>query len=150
MSAREHDADIREWLSRAQDDLRWAEHSLAGGFLPQACFACQQAAEKALKSFLLACGEGIVRTHSLPSLLDTATDFDADLYQLQDSAIVLDVYYAPTRYADVLVQLDYTPERVQDAIQRARTLVNELALRIESASYWETDESNSRDVQQEP
>ncbi len=54
MSAPEHAADVREWLSRALDDLRWARHSIEGGFLPQACFACQQAAEKALKAYLMA------------------------------------------------------------------------------------------------
>jgi HEPN domain-containing protein len=132
MSAPEHAADVREWLSRALDDLRWAPHSFAGGFLPQARFGCQQGAEKALKSYLLAHDLSLSRTHSLPTLLAKAATIDPHLSRFEDSATVLDAYYAPTRYADVPVKLDYTSARVQDAIQRARALVDELAGPIES------------------
>ena len=37
----------RDWLRQAENDLLWAEHSLAGGFWAQTCFVAQQAAEKA-------------------------------------------------------------------------------------------------------
>jgi HEPN domain-containing protein len=44
---------VRVWLRSAEEDLLWAEHNLRGKFYPQACFAAQQAAEKALKAYLL-------------------------------------------------------------------------------------------------
>ena len=131
MSAPEHATDVREWLNRALDDLRWARHSLAGGFLPQACFGCQQAVEKTLKAYLLAHDWPLRRTHSLPDLLRLATEFDGEAGQFQDSALVLDAYYAPTRYADALVNLDYTETRVQDAIGRAGALIDWFQQRIE-------------------
>ena len=38
------------WLAQAESDLRFAELGLREGFHAQACFTCQQAAEKALKA----------------------------------------------------------------------------------------------------
>jgi len=131
MSAPEHATDVREWLNRALDDLRWARHSLSGGFLPQACFGCQQAVEKTLKAYLLAHDWPLRRTHSLPDLLREAAEFDGEADQFRDSALVLDAYYAPTRYADTPVSLDYTEARVQDAIERTASLVSWFKLRIE-------------------
>lgn len=131
MNAPEHAADVREWLKRAGDDLRWAIHSFGGGFLPQACFACQQAAEKALKAYLLVLDLPLRRTHSLTALVEEIRAVDPDAGVFRDSATVLDVYYAPTRYADVPAELDYTAQRVEDAIERAQALVEWLQVRIE-------------------
>jgi len=131
MSAPEHATDVRDWLRRALDDLRWARHSLNGGFLPQACFGCQQAVEKTLKSFLLAYDRPPRRIHSLPDLLKEAAEFDRDADQFQDSVLVLDAYYTPTRYADTPVAVDYTETRVRDAIERAITIVQWFEARIE-------------------
>src|SRR5437773_9738541 len=105
MSVPSHAADVREWLRRALDDLRWASHSSSGGFLPQACFACQQAVEKALKAYLLSNEAPLKRTHSLPDLLKGAVEFDREAAQFEDLVLVLDTYYGPTRYADVPVDL---------------------------------------------
>jgi HEPN domain-containing protein len=132
MSALEHPADVREWLNRALDDARWAQYSFEGEFLPQACFACQQAVEKALKAFLLVNGAELRRIHSLPDLLRDAAQFDAEATQFDDSALVLDAYYSPTRYADTLVELDYTEARVQDALERTRLMLEWLRQRIEA------------------
>jgi HEPN domain-containing protein len=43
-------AEVREWLERAADDLREAEHDLTAvqPLVRGAVFHCQQAAEKAL------------------------------------------------------------------------------------------------------
>ena len=131
MSAPEHVADVREWINRALDDVRWAQHSLQGGFFPQTCFACQQAAEKAVKAFCLASGGPLRRTHSLPDLLRDAVKFDEQASQFEDSALVLDAYYAPTRYADTPAIVDYTERRAQDAIERATAIVEWCQTRIE-------------------
>ena len=85
MSAPQHPADVREWLRRALDDLRWAEHSRQGGFLPQACFCCQQAAEKAPKAYALAWDLPLKRTHSLPELLKDVRGVDVEVDEFRDT-----------------------------------------------------------------
>jgi HEPN domain-containing protein len=132
MSAPEHKVDVREWLRRALEDIRWAHYAYEGHFLLQACFGCQQAAEKALKALLLAYNQPLERTHSLPRLLELCEPFVPDLNQFGDSLTVLDVYYAPTRYADVAHEIDYTEERVLDALARAEEVVQFLQQRIEA------------------
>ncbi len=132
MSAPDHAVDVRGWLSRALDDLRWARHSYQGGFLPQACFACQQAVEKALKALLLAHDKPLRRTHSLPELLRLTCQVSAAVDRFVESAAVLDAYYAPTRYADALQEVEYTKERVEDALVRAGEIMDYLRPEIEA------------------
>lgn len=45
--------DPEEWLAYARDDLKWAEVSFAADLFSRAAFACQQAAEKAIKAYLV-------------------------------------------------------------------------------------------------
>ena len=132
MNARDSAGDVRDWLSRARDDLRWAAYSLEGGYWPQACFGCQQAAEKSLKAFLLSRGWRLERTHSLPDLLAASTDYEPDLDRFGRSAVILDIYYAATRYPDVPLSVSYTEKQAQDALTRATELVSEIARLIEA------------------
>jgi HEPN domain-containing protein len=60
-----------------------------------------------------------------------AARFDKAAAGFADSAIVLDAYYLPTRYADVGANLDYTKERVEDAIEWASVMVAWLGEQIE-------------------
>ena len=132
MSAPEHQVDVREWLSRALEDLRWARYSFEGQFLLHACFGCQQAVEKALKALLLAYDQPLERTHSLPKLRQRCEPFVPELASFADSLTVLDVYYAPTRYADVAQDIDYTEERVEDALARAQQIMQFLQPKVEA------------------
>ncbi|MBI3385273.1 HEPN domain-containing protein [Candidatus Gottesmanbacteria bacterium] len=49
MSRNEHEL----WLSKADDDLEWCRASLREKIYYGSCFVAQQAAEKALKAYLL-------------------------------------------------------------------------------------------------
>ena len=60
---------LHAWLRQAHSDLAMAVYASAGGFLPQACYHCSQAAEKALKALLLALDQEPPRTHSIERLL---------------------------------------------------------------------------------
>jgi HEPN domain-containing protein len=131
MSGQGHAADVREWLRRAFDDLRWARYSFEGLFYPQACFACQQAAEKALKAYLLALDRPLRRIHSLPDLLTELIAKDTEAETLRDDLVVLDTYYAPTRYVDARESTDYTDRVVNDALLRATSVLDWLRPRIE-------------------
>ncbi len=132
MSVPEHQVDVREWLRRALEDVRWARYSYEGHFLRQACFGCQQAVEKVLKALLLAYNQPLERTHSLPKLRQLCEPFVPALSEFADSLTVLDAYYAPTRYADVGQEVDYTEERVEDALARTDAILELLRKRIEA------------------
>jgi len=56
------------WLGQAANDLAHARHASDGGFFAQACYAAQQAADKALKALLLHAGHHAGRIHSVVGL----------------------------------------------------------------------------------
>lgn len=77
-------AEVREWLERATDDLREAEHDLVAvpPLLRGAAFHSQQAAEKALKAFLAAHESPFPRTHDLDQLGVAVAALDSTLCAL--------------------------------------------------------------------
>jgi len=86
-----------DWLAQAVRDLEQAEDSQAAGRHEWACFAAQQAAEKAVKSLHLhhgqeAWGHVVAR---LLSELPAAVAVDPELIE---RAKVLDNFYVPARY----------------------------------------------------
>lgn len=115
------------WLQTAEQDLRAARWNLDGEFYNTACFQAQQAAEKSLKSFLLAQGERHVRGHSAVELLRRCMTYDRRFEALLADCRVLDRHYLPTRYPDALP--DATPydvfgmEDAADAISRAERIL---------------------------
>ena len=76
--------EAQGWFHKAESDLVTARRTAASeGPYDTACFHAQQAAEKYLKGFLIACGQGFPYTHDLENLfggLSMACDF-ADLVQ---------------------------------------------------------------------
>jgi len=131
MSGSRYGADARAWLSRALDDLKWSRHNLDGSFYHEACFTCQQAAEKGLKAYLLAQGAPIKRTHSLVRLLRECLTFDQDFSGSLTACQTLDDYYAPTRYPDVVPAAEFTLERAEDALAVASELMNFVRAKIQ-------------------
>ena len=86
-----------DWLSQAERDLEQAQASRTAGRHEWACFAAQQAAEKAVKALHLHLGQeawGHVVAKALRELPDQVK-VPADLV---DQARVLDNFYVPTRY----------------------------------------------------
>jgi HEPN domain-containing protein len=95
-------AEAARWLAQAESDLAFAEVGLREGFFAQACFVCQQAAEKALKALHYARGARFVLGHSLVELLDGLSPDVPALADLREGAQQLDQYYIPTRYPNGL------------------------------------------------
>lgn len=56
------------WLAQAGNDAAHARYALQGEFHAQACYAAQQAVEKALKALLIQSGSPASRTHSVIGL----------------------------------------------------------------------------------
>ena len=100
--------DVRQWLLKALEDLKIAEHELS--FPPEeqatgpVCFHCQQTAEKLFKAYMVFNGKDFPKTHDLEHLLELcariAPDFKSlDLGNLTDYAIEVrypDEFYTPT------------------------------------------------------
>jgi len=90
----------KDWLAQAKRDLDQARSSAKEERHEWACFAAQQAAEKAVKALHLALGQE-AWGHMVARLLK---DLPVDLVNappgLCEKAQVLDGYYLPTRYAN--------------------------------------------------
>ena len=89
----------RDWFSQAERDLLQARDSKGAGRHEWACFAAQQAAEKALKALHLRLGQE-AWGHIVRKLLEDLPDSTAVETDLFDKARVLDGFYVPTRYAN--------------------------------------------------
>jgi len=86
----------QDWLTQAQRDLAQARESQAVGRHEWACFAAQQAAEKAVAAACVAQGSNPCAHHSVARLLrEVAGKAPAALL---DKACVLDNFYVATRY----------------------------------------------------
>jgi len=97
LSNRAHD-----WFRQAESDLAQARDSRRDAHYEWACFASQQAAEKAAKAAHAALGQeawGHIVTELLDALRATATGIDE---RLLDRARALDKLYIPTRYPNGL------------------------------------------------
>jgi HEPN domain-containing protein len=87
----------RDWLGQAERDLEQARLAQTSGHHEWACFAAQQAAEKAVNALHLALGQE-VWGHVISRLL---TELPAPVNpDLIEKGKVLDNYYVPTRYAN--------------------------------------------------
>lgn len=87
----------RDWLSQAQRDLEQAEDSRRAGRHEWACFAAQQAGEKAVKALHLSLGQE-AWGHVVARLLRELPAAAAAPEGLIEKARVLDAFYIPPRY----------------------------------------------------
>jgi len=114
------------WLRQAERDLLQAESSQREGLHEWACFAAQQAAEKAVKALHLhlgqdACGQVVAK------LLTNLPDHIAVPPDLIEKAKVLDTFYIPTSYPNGFSEgasyEHYGPLQSEEAIRYAREVV---------------------------
>lgn len=93
-------AEVREWLTRAAQDLRAVETLMDGKPpLPDiAVFHCQQAGEKALKAFLAWHDRPFRKTHNLEELGEQCLGVDPSLRSLIDRLVPLTEYAWRYRY----------------------------------------------------
>lgn len=123
----------REWLDVAEDDLAFAQLGLLNGLFMQSCFQCQQVAEKALKAYLFAQRQPLIRTHELPRLRVMCENFDPDFGRLEEACDILNVYYIDTRYPEVLRSHErYTAEVAREAFELATSVLNFVRERSEA------------------
>lgn len=84
----------KAWLRKSAIDLRCAEADLAAAppIYEDVLFHCQQAAEKAIKSFLMFHQRPFGKTHDLRELSGGCFEIDATLTPILDRAFPLTMY----------------------------------------------------------
>lgn len=116
----------KDWMRQAEADLRHAKNSRDAGDFEWACFAAQQAAEKAVKSLfqklhLDAWG------HTVSLLLANLPPEITITKGLVDKAKVIDKHYIPARYPNGFesgAPTDfYTPGEADTAIKIASVII---------------------------
>ena len=100
--------ETRAWLSRARSDLRAASLLIAGDANAEALFHCQQAAEKALKTFLTFHERAFRKTHDLGDLSPQCLEIDDSLRLAVSQAEGLTQYAWQFRYPGTPYEPDST------------------------------------------
>lgn len=121
---------VREWFGKADEDFNFAEVNLAEGnkFYAQICFHFQQAAEKYLKSFIVAYDLEFEKMHNLINLLKICTQKEPSLLSLMDKCETLNTAYIETRYP-VHWPTDYTKDKafhMQKAAEKISLMIKDL------------------------
>lgn len=112
----------REWLIRAEHDLRSAEHLLTMPDPPPESvgFHAQQCAEKAIKGFLVFHSVDFERRHDLNYLIDLCVPISQDFEQFRPEADELTPYAVEYRYPDM--PADFSVQEARAAVDTARRI----------------------------
>jgi HEPN domain-containing protein len=117
---------IREWLRKADEDFDFAVSVIEDTtFYAQICFHFHQAAEKYLKSFMIATNLEFKKIHDLPVLLMACTNKASNLNSIVDECKFLNRFYIDTRYP-VHWPSEYTKQeafKAKDAARRIRDVI---------------------------
>jgi len=108
------------WLRKAESDLANADLCLNNNTaLDAACFHCQQAAEKALKAWLVAHDQPFPFRHDLEELIDLCAHQEPRFKEFLDEAAALTPFATGLRY-----DADFWPtaDKTQTALQQARRI----------------------------
>ncbi|HXH09570.1 MAG TPA: HEPN domain-containing protein [Alphaproteobacteria bacterium] len=127
------------WLRQAEHDLAIAHGHQQRGDFSDACFMAEQAAQKALKAFLLGHGHRSVPIHSVAQLAERCAQLDPAFAVHITAGRVLDQYDIPTRYPDALAPPavpfeSYTQEQAKTAVAAAQATVALVAQNLRPAT----------------
>ncbi len=117
----------RDWLEQAKSDLAHARKSIPLGDFDWACFAAQQAAEKAVKALHMSRGT-VVWGNSVSEILAALPPEAGVTEELREAGMQLDKYYIPPRYPDAYPsgpsRRYYSEADAQQAVAHAEKVVN--------------------------
>lgn len=91
---------VHAWLARAHNDLALAEFSIGSrhDLLDAEIYHCQQAAEKAVKAFLVSENEDVPKTHDIRRLIQAALVFNPGFSAFAEDAAFLTPLATEFRY----------------------------------------------------
>ena len=115
---------VRDWLTRAHQDLRGAIILAAAEDAPLdlAIYHCQQAGEKAVKAFLQWRDEPFAKTHNLRALVIQAATLDKGFDALDKPAEILTPYVSAFRYPGGADEPMPSREEFDEALQHAQAI----------------------------
>ena len=127
--------EVRSWLVRAETDLRAARVDLEASppLIGDALFHCQQAVEKALKSFLTAHDVVFRKTHDLDELAIACGRIDPALEREADPARELTTFAWKFRYPGESV--DPPRDEAEKALVLARKVYEAILTRLPREAY---------------
>ncbi|WP_338598223.1 HEPN domain-containing protein [Sulfolobus tengchongensis] len=118
--------EARKWLEQAIEDLNTAKDIINAGHYYASAFWSQQAAEKALKAFLIEKGK-IVRTHDLNEIVEIIKqELGVSVDEIFEDANKLTVHYTISRYPDAANGVPariYTRSDAEELLVRAQRVI---------------------------
>ncbi len=110
---------LKAWLIKAQHDLAAARKLSAepDSYLDMAIYHCQQAAEKAIKAFLVFHDQRFDKTHDLEVLIGLAQKYETKFSTFLNIAVLLTPYAAMFRYPGDFIEP--TREQFDEALSAA-------------------------------
>ncbi|MDR1963321.1 MAG: HEPN domain-containing protein [Planctomycetaceae bacterium] len=113
---------IEQWFKKAKSDLNAAK-TLAKLKPPEnelVCFHCQQAAEKALKAYLILHDIEPIRTHKLEKLCKICRQYDDSFSKFLEIGKIVSKYAVQPRYPDDF--LNITETETEQALEYAQSI----------------------------
>jgi HEPN domain-containing protein len=99
MRRNQNEEVVREWLAKAEEDFGFACSALEiNNYFSPICFHFQQAAEKYLKTFIIANKLEFRSVHNLLELLEICKQNDPRFKEIEEAARYLNPFYIDTRY----------------------------------------------------
>jgi len=132
---------VRSWLRKASHDLAAAR--LLGASHPPivevAAYHCQQAAEKALKAYLVFYDERVAKTHDVGLLMDQVVTIEPVFETWRDMADRLTPLATLYRYPGSSDEL--LPSEFEEAIDDATTIVQQVLTLLPENVHPEAEDS---------
>lgn len=88
----------QDWYKKAKKDMKRVRILLEAEDIEGAGFHLRQAAEKAIKGFLLGKGWKLKRSHDLEDLLNSAIEYDSNLEKFREALQFTTEFYIEDRY----------------------------------------------------
>jgi len=115
---------VKAWMDKAWRDLETARRAVTGQppFYDVAVYHCQQAAEKAVKAFLVYHSIPFEKTHDIEVLVDLASEVNPSFSQLAEAADALTPYATRFRYPNAIFSIEPQPSEYEEALKYAQTI----------------------------
>lgn len=138
---------VKEWLRYASNDINCAKHSLSMRPVPLeiVCYLCEQAAEKALKGYLVYQNVEPPKTHILKLLCKMCTDIDKSFEEITVQCGNLTLYAVQPRYP---FEIEITENDMKQAIFDADRVMEFILQRLQLTEEITQDDNEQKDKQE--